>query len=310
MGWLRGGPGLTIFLLAATCAGTIAAALPPAPLPERGATAGEPASTPAAPSRPAADAMAERLSEGEMGQFITRFTYIAIVGVLLLCGMGLPLPEEVPILTSGVLSRLGHLSPWPALFAVLLGVMAGDTAMFLLGRRWGVHLLEHRLSRMLLTRERQAKIAVYFQKYGAWIIFVARFLPGLRAPLFLTAGSLKVPFVTFFAMDGLAALLSIPLSFWVAYFFTDRLQEVLELSHTALYWLLGALVVGAIVGHVVWDRWRVRRRGRREFCAAADAAAASPPAAECSREGELPADSPPDSPTAALPLPPGGRHES
>lgn len=300
MEWLRGGPGLTNFLLAVTLVGTVAAALSPAPLAARLETAAKAAAPDAAAPRPAADSMAERLSEGEMGQFITRFTYVAIVGVLLLCGMGLPLPEEVPILTSGVLSRLGHLSPWPALFAVLLGVLAGDTAMFLLGRRWGVHLLEHRLSRMLLTRERQTKIAVYFQKYGAWIIFVARFLPGLRAPLFLTAGSLKVSFVTFFTMDGLAALLSIPLSFWVAYFFTDRLQEVLALSHTALYWLLGVLVVGVIIGHVVWDRWRARRRAVHEGRAAAVATANPLPSPGFLPEEDMPVDSPP----APLPLPP------
>jgi membrane protein DedA with SNARE-associated domain len=292
---------LAILLLATTPMGGIAAAPSPPPVP---AASAPPLS---AAARPAADSMAERLSEGEMGQLITRFTYIAIVGVLLLCGMGLPLPEEVPILTSGVLARLGHLSPWPALMAVLFGVMAGDSVMFLLGRRWGVHLLEHRLSRMLLTRERQAKIAVYFQKYGAWIIFVARFLPGLRAPLFLTAGSLKVSFLTFFAMDGLAALLSIPLSFWVAYFFTDRLQEVLALSHTALYWLLGVLVVGVIVGHIVWDRWRARRRSLLASAATALPVADPPPARDAFPEREAPAGLPRE---AALPHPPRDRHES
>lgn len=308
MEWRRRMAVLAILLLATMPMVGIAAAPSSPPVP----AGAENVPAPAAAARPVADSMAERLSEGEMGQFITRFTYIAIVGVLLLCGMGLPLPEEVPILTSGVLSRLGHLSPWPALIAVLLGVMAGDSVMFLLGRRWGVHLLEHRLSRMLLTRERQAKIAVYFQKYGAWIIFVARFLPGLRAPLFLTAGSLKVSFVTFFAMDGLAALLSIPLSFWVAYFFTDRLQEVLALSHTALYWLLGVLVVGVIVGHVVWDRWRARRRSLLASAATAVPVADSPsdmaaPSGEGAEVAEVA--SPPDSSVAALPLPPGGRDD-
>lgn len=306
MEWRRRMAVLAILLLATMPMVGIAVAPSPPPVPF---AAVEDAPAPSAAARPAADAMAERLSEGEMGQFITRFTYIAIVGTLLLCGMGLPLPEEVPILTSGVLSRLGHLSPWPALMAVLLGVMAGDSVMFLLGRRWGVHLLEHRLSRMLLTRERQAKIAVYFQKYGAWIIFVARFLPGLRAPLFLTAGSLKVSFVTFFAMDGLAALLSIPLSFWVAYFFTDRLQEVLALSHTALYWLLGVLVVGVIVGHVVWDRWRARHRSLLASAATA-VPVADPPSDTAAPSGEGAAvASPPEPSVAALPLPPGGRDD-
>src|SRR5690606_15676325 len=73
-----------------------------------------------------ADKLVKELSDGRVGKFIERFTYLAIVGVLLLCGMGLPLPEEVPILTSGVLASTGHLSPWPALSAVMFGVMLGD----------------------------------------------------------------------------------------------------------------------------------------------------------------------------------------
>src|SRR5690606_4047889 len=107
----------------------------------------------------------------------------------------------------------GHLSPWPALSAVMFGVMLGDSVMFLLGQRWGNHVFEHRMARKLVTPERHRKIVEYFGRYGAWIIFAARFLPGLRAPLFLTAGSMKVPFWVFFLMDGAAALLSIPISF-------------------------------------------------------------------------------------------------
>lgn len=225
---------------------------------------------PPPPERP--DRLADELTRGRVGRLIRRFSYAAIVTVLLLCGLGLPLPEEVPILTSGVLAQMGHMQPWPALSALMVGVMLGDSAMFLLGKRWGGHLFEHKLARRLLTRERQAQIAAYFARYGALVIFVARFLPGLRAPLFLTAGSMQVRFLTFFTMDGLAALLSIPLSFWVAYYFTDRLTEVLELSHSVLYWGLAGVILLLLIGHVVWDRWRSARKRR------AAESAADPPA--------------------------------
>lgn len=224
------------------------------------------------PSPPEPNRLADELSQGRVGRMIRRFSYVAIVVILLLCGMGLPLPEEVPILTSGVLAQMGHMRPWPALTALMVGVMLGDSVMFLLGKRWGSHLFEHRLARRMLTRERQERIAKYFDKYGALVIFVARFLPGLRAPLFLTAGSMRVRFITFFTMDGLAALLSVPVSFWVAYYFTDQLTEVLDLSHKVLYWVLAGFVVLLLVGHVVWDRWRETRK--RKAAAEASAAAA------------------------------------
>jgi membrane protein DedA with SNARE-associated domain len=215
------------------------------------------ASDPAAPAPPVSD-MAAELENSQVGRLIERFTYAAIIGVLLLCGMGLPLPEEVPILTSAILSQTGHLQPWWALGACMFGVMAGDSLMFFLGRRWGTHVLDHRLSRKLLTVERQQAIGRYFDRYGAWIIFGARFLPGIRAALFLSAGTMRVTFWTFIAMDGAAALLSIPTSFWLAYLFTDKLQELLNLREHVHFWAMGLLGAGLLIWLVVHRFWEKR----------------------------------------------------
>lgn len=215
------------------------------------------------PPPPETDGVAEQFGSSRVGRLIERFTYAAIIGVLLLCGMGLPLPEEVPILTSAVLSQSGHLRPWWALGACMFGVMAGDALMFYLGRRWGGHLLEHRLSRKLLTAERQKQIQEYFARYGARMIFAGRFLPGIRAPLFLSAGTLRVPFWIFLLMDGAAALLSIPLSFWLAYFFTDKLQELLNLRDQVHYWGIGLVAIGLLLWlilHRWWERHRPHAR--------------------------------------------------
>jgi membrane protein DedA with SNARE-associated domain len=202
--------------------------------------------------------VAEELENSRVGQLIERFTYAAIIGVLLLCGLGLPLPEEVPILTSAILSQSGHLRPWWALGACMFGVMVGDSIMFFLGRRWGSHVLEHRLSRKLLTVERQQVIAKYFERFGAWIIFGARFLPGIRAALFLSAGTMRVSFLTFLAMDGAAALLSVPLSFWLAYLFTDKLKELLDLREHVHFWAIGVLGAGLFVWLVLHRFWEKR----------------------------------------------------
>ena len=51
-----------------------------------------PADLPAAAAELPQDAASE-LENSRVGQLIERFTYAAIVGVLLLCGLGLPLPE-------------------------------------------------------------------------------------------------------------------------------------------------------------------------------------------------------------------------
>jgi len=224
------------------------------------ACAQSPAATPAEPASVAESPrdVAAELENSRVGQFIERFTYAAIVSVLLLCGLGLPLPEEVPILTSAILSQTGHLRPWWALGACMFGVMVGDSIMYFLGRRWGTHVLDHRLSRKLLTVERQRAIETYFARFGAGIIFGARFLPGIRAALFLSAGTMRVPFWTFLAMDGAAALLSVPASFWLAYLFTDKLRDLLNLREHVHFWAMGLLAAGLLIWIVVHRFWMKR----------------------------------------------------
>lgn len=202
-----------------------------------------------------------RLESTRVGQLIERFTYVAIFGVLLLCGMGLPLPEEIPVLTAGVLASSGHLRPWWALGTCLFGIMAGDSFIYYLGRRWGPRVLEHRLAQKLLNPDRQAKIMKYFDRYGARIIFVARFLPGIRAPLFLTVGMMRVPYWLFFAMNGSAALLSTPLCFWIGYYFTDKMEEILNLRDRAHFWGLGIVAISLVLWLIV-HRWWNRSRNR------------------------------------------------
>ena len=204
----------------------------------------------------------DELLDSTVGQAIEHFSYAAIIVVLVLCGLGLPLPEEVPILTSAILAASGTLNPWWALGALMVGIMLGDSVIYWLGRRWGTHVLEHRFAKRMLTPERREQIAGYFDKYGAWIIFIGRFLPGLRAPLFLTAGTMRVSFWTFAGMNGAAAVISVPTSFGLAYYFTNQLEKALAVRDSVQYWAFGGLAV-FIVGGLLVKRWWTRRQGRK-----------------------------------------------
>ena len=51
-------------------------------------------------------------------------TYIGIFAVLLLGSLGVPIPEEMPIIAAGVLSHEGIVRWWLALPVCLLGVLS------------------------------------------------------------------------------------------------------------------------------------------------------------------------------------------
>ena len=67
----------------------------------------------------------------------TEYGYIAVFVMLLICGFGVPVPEDVTLLTGGVIAGLGH-ADVHTMFAVgMAGVLIGDGTMFILGRVYG-----------------------------------------------------------------------------------------------------------------------------------------------------------------------------
>ena len=62
----------------------------------------------------------------------------------------------------------------------MAGVLVGDGIMFTAGRLYGERVLRFRLVARVMTPERFAATQEKFARYGNWVLFVARFLPGLR----------------------------------------------------------------------------------------------------------------------------------
>jgi membrane protein DedA with SNARE-associated domain len=191
-------------------------------------------------------------------ELLARFTYAAILAALLLGGLGLPIPEEVPIVAVGVLSHEGLARWWLALPVCLLGVLSGDVVLYWTGRRWGGRVLGWRAVAWVLTPARAARLTAAYREHAMKTVAAARHVVGLRAAAFLTAGIARVPFWKFMLADAGAALVSVPLAFGLAYFFTDQIGAILADVHRVERWLaLAALVAlaGALVVHVVrWNR--------------------------------------------------------
>jgi len=80
---------------------------------------------------------------GLISAYIEHFTYLGLFVVLMLCGLGLPIPEDVALLAGGYLVHRG-VTRYPITLAVsLLGVVAGDNSLFFLGRHFGSGLVRY-----------------------------------------------------------------------------------------------------------------------------------------------------------------------
>ncbi len=212
---------------------------------------------------------------GAVQEFVDTFTYLGIFALLVLGSLGVPIPEEMPIIAAAVLSHEGIVRWWYAVPLCLLGVLSGDMVLYWVGRYWGAQVLQWRVVRLVLSPVREQWLKAAYRRHALKTVVTARHVMGLRAAAFLTAGSANVPFWKFVAADAGAALFGVPLVFGLAYCFTDQIKAIMADVHRAERWLFLAGLL-AIAAMLVIGVWRWHRRVAKERLDAEPAEAHSP----------------------------------
>lgn len=165
---------------------------------------------------------------GLVSGYIEHFTYAGLFLVLVLCGLGLPVPEDLALLTGGFLIHRG-ITQYPTTLAVsFVGVVAGDNSLFFLGRRFGTNLLKYVEFVRPRTLPRIERLKRFMDRHGHMAIFYARFLAGMRALVYVIAGSTGVSPRRFVVYDALGALISVPLAVSIGYFFGDQIESAVR----------------------------------------------------------------------------------
>lgn len=193
--------------------------------------------------------------------------------VLLLCGLGLPVPEDITLLLMGYMTWLplpdGSPRPYAdvgvAVAVGLAGVMIGDGFMFTLGRRLGVRLVDRWPFSRILGGGRLEKAADFLRQHGAKVLFSARFMPGLRSVVFFTSGTLGISLGRFLLYDGLAALLSVPALVVSAWYWGAEFQMVVDKARQAEHGVLIVImtVAGLWLAKSLWSRRRATNAAPR-----------------------------------------------
>ena len=189
-------------------------------------------------------------------ELIQHFTYLGPFLILLLCGLGLPLPEEVTLIGSGLLVYQGEADFWLITGVCSLAILSGDSIPYFMGRKYGKSVLRWPLISRVLHPERFAKLEERFLEHGSKAIFTCRFLPGIRIPGYFVAGTMRMKYSLFLIIDGLGVLISVPISIHVGRLFggqMDKLKEQMEYLHIVLAFLVIALLI---------ILWMVKRKSK------------------------------------------------
>jgi membrane protein DedA with SNARE-associated domain len=206
--------------------------------------------------------------------FFTDYGYFAVFSVLLLCGFGLPIPEDISLVAGGFISSLTCTSSGPffkaleecdqihtMFFVCMAGVLLGDIVMFSIGYVFGEKVFKLKIFSKIETHERYEWITSKFEKHGLLFIFAARFMPGLRSPIFLTAGMTKrVSYLKFILTDGFAALISVPIWVYLGFWGERQLSDMKLLEQYVKRGQLSLVVILAICIATFAVIWFVKKK--------------------------------------------------
>lgn len=193
--------------------------------------------------------------EHALSAFLSRFTYVAIWGVLAAAGLGAPISEDLTLLVAGGLAAREVTAFWPSILSGYFGVLLGDVLIHHWGFRMGPAAYRHRMVLRVFSVEKQEKLREHFARHGFWTVVVGRHTPMLRAPMFFLAGASKVPILKFLLADALSAIVTVPLVFLLGYYFGEHLDDIRRLMHKVHY-ALGAAVLLALAAFIWWRRRR------------------------------------------------------
>jgi membrane protein DedA with SNARE-associated domain len=91
--------------------------------------------------------------------------------------------------------------------------VASDFIIFSIGKKYGRSIVTHKRFHRLLPPEKFLVIEEKFRKMGILLIFLGRYLWGVRAQIFLTAGVMGIHPRKFVLTDAFAATLSVAIMF-------------------------------------------------------------------------------------------------
>ncbi|MEC7696207.1 MAG: DedA family protein [Planctomycetota bacterium] len=214
--------------------------------------------------RPTVDRLLQDIADPMLDDFLN-LRYLGIVLLLGLSGLGLPIPEEVVVVTAGFLSHNGEIFKWQyAYLACLGGALLGDVVVYSIGRYLGHGFFKrYPWFARLMHEEREVKMERVIREHGFKVFFVARFLVGVRVPLYLAAGVVRMSWPRFLLINTFCATTVVSITFWLGYRYGNSVVETIRESQNGL---TIAILLAVAIGFVFY----LLRRRRRTLLAAVE----------------------------------------
>ena len=199
---------------------------------------------------------------------ITSYGYLAVFGLVAIESLGVPLPGETALVIAGTYAgTTHHLNPWLIFAVASAAAIIGDNIGYWIGDKGG-YRLARRYGHKVRFDEQKLKVARYlFDRHGAKVVFLGRFVSVLRTYAAFLAGTSKMRWRKFLPANAAGGILWAAIYTFAAYLAGNALQQ----ASGIIDWVFIGVAVVAIVAVIMWIR-----RQTSKLAAQAEAAYPSP----------------------------------
>ena len=147
---------------------------------------------------------------------------------------------ELGLITAGTMIYAGTMSFGPAILTAALGGATGDLFYFAFGNYHSENVFSYIKEKGL--ERKMAQVKLLLRKYGIGLIFLQRYLYGLRTVIPMVIGASSYSFKKFFIINLISAFVWATTTIVISYFFGKEILELIKIIEPYKYYILGTIV--------------------------------------------------------------------
>ena len=213
--------------------------------------------------------------ESQIAEWFVHFAYQPylvyglVIGLMFASSFGLPLPEEVTLISAGLTAYMAtHPDKYPPpadatsavdpiiLAAVcLFAVFVSDYLIYWIGARSGDLLMKYPYFQKKMEGKSFKRVQRWIHNYGTLAPCIFRFTPGLRFPGHMMCGVIGLPRWKFCLVVGIAAALTVPTQVILISNYGEVILDIL--SKVKFVVIFGGLIAASVYILLKWKTKRV-----------------------------------------------------
>jgi membrane protein DedA with SNARE-associated domain len=200
--------------------------------------------------------------EDVYANLLSTYGPFAVFLLLMLTGVGVPLGEDLIVIPAGVLVGYGTLNPWQTALWAYAGVLASDCMWYAICSEYGTRLLHKRWFKRTIHPRRLLEVKHHLEKRGAWVVLMARFIPGSRTPAITAAGVLHLPFWKFAVATAGGCLATVPIQLGLGFLIARGFATLGTADLVQAIIGVVILILAILLGLTWWRQFRAHRHQR------------------------------------------------